>query len=114
MSGAVFAFVVIVVLAAFAGGYVWGWLNGSARAEHAPQTCRDKLEAAERASEIWQRHAGRLDGENKALRRAQAEHAAAETVTVQLLLAELDQAAAAAAAQSAIEPIRDLEGARAS
>lgn len=108
MSAPVFAAVAAIVLAAFVGGYVWGWLNGSARAAHAPQTCRDRLEAAKRAAEVWQGRARQLEGENKELRHAQAEHAAAETATVTMLLAELDQAAAAA---RVIDLRRDLRGA---
>lgn len=92
MSGAVFVAVVAVVAVALVGGYVWGWFTGSARAEHAPQTCRDKLKAAERAAAIWQGRAGQLEVEVKALRRDQAEHAAAETATVKMLLGEIEKA----------------------
>lgn len=98
MSGPVFAFVVAVVLAAFAGGYVWGWLNGSDRAEHAPQKCREMLDAAKRAADIWQGRARKLEAENKQLRRDQAEHADAETATISWLLKQIDKANAAGTA----------------
>lgn len=107
MSGVVFGAVVVIVLAAFAGGYVWGWLNGSASAQHpdGPETCRAKLRAAESVAQMWRARAGQVEGENAELRRGQAEHEIAETATVEWLLEQLDQAAAG------IEPIRDLEGA---
>lgn len=125
MSVAVFAFVVAVVLAAFVGGYVWGHLNGSASAQHpdGPETCRAKLRAAETTAQTYRRRVLALEAEVSELTLAQAEHERAETATVQLLLAELDQAAAAvrtaddlgATALRALgalpaEPIRDLRG----
>lgn len=118
MSGLVFAAVVVIVLAALAGGYVWGWLNGSARAEHAPQKCRETLTVTEQAARRWQRRAGQLEAEVKELRRAQAEHAVAETATVKMLLEELDQAAGVVdlvavgrEVANVIDLRRDLEGA---
>lgn len=111
MSGPVFAFVVVIVLAAFSGGYVWGWLNGSDRAAHAPQKCRDMLRATEQAAAMWRGRAVQLEDENKDLRRAQAEHERAETATIGWLIEQIDEAIAAGAA---LEPIRDLEGAPAS
>ena len=111
MSGPVFAFVVAVVLSAFAGGYVWGWLNGSDRAAHAPQKCRDMLKATEQAAALWRNRAVSLEGEVKALKTGKAEHERAETATVAWLLEQLDEATAAATAR---EPIPDLEGAPAS
>lgn len=81
MSGVVFAAVVAVVLVAFAGGYVWGWLNGSASAQHpdGPETCRAKLRAAERSAETWKARARQLEG-----KLGQLEHSL--TVTVSELL----------------------------
>jgi hypothetical protein len=111
VSGPVFAFVVAVVLSAFAGGYVWGWLNGSDRAAHAPQKCRDMLKATEQAAARWRGRAVKLEDEIKELKRGKAEHERAETATVGWLLEQLEEATAAAAAR---EPIRDLEGAPAS
>ena len=107
MSGPVFAFVVAVVLAAFAGGYVWGWFNGSASAAD-PQECRDKLKATERAAALWRNRAVQLEDENKELKRGKAEHERAETATIEWLIEQIDDATTAAAAR---EPIRDLEGA---
>lgn len=108
MSGWTFAAVVVIVLSAFAGGYVWGWLNGADRAAHAPQKCRDMLRATEQAAAMWRGRAVGLEAEVKALKTGKAEHERAETATVEWLLEQLDEATAAAAAR---EPIRDLEGA---
>ena len=127
MSALTFGAVVVIVLAAFAGGYVWGWLNGSESAQHpdGPETCRAKLRAAETTAETYHRRVLSLEAEVSELTLAQAEHERAETATVQLLLAELDQAAAAvrtaddlgATALRALgalppvaDPIRDLRG----
>ena len=106
MSVPAFIAVVAIVLAAFVGGYIWGWLNGSSSAT-SPQECRDKLKATERAAAMWRGRAVQLEDENKTLRRSQAEHERAETATVEWLIEQLDEATAAAAAR---EPIRDLEG----
>lgn len=93
MSAGVFAGVVIVVLVAFAGGYVWGHLNGSASVPD-PAQCRDKQLAAEVAAEVWQRRAIARENEVYALRAAAAEHERAETATVAWLLEQLDKATA--------------------
>lgn len=95
MSALTFGAVVVIVLAAFAGGYVWGHLNGSASVDD-PQQCRDKLRATERAAALWRNRAVEREEENKALRAAQAKHEAAETLTVEWLIEELDQAYAMA------------------
>lgn len=98
MSGATFAAVAVIVLFAFAGGYVWGWLNGSDRAAHAPQKCRDMLRATEQAAVLWRNRAVQLEGENKALKLVQAEHERAETATIEWLIEQIDGAAAAGTA----------------
>lgn len=98
MSAVTFGAVVVIVLAAFAGGYVWGWLNGSGRAEHAPQTCRDKLRATEQAAALWRNRAVQVEAENKDLRRGKAEHEAAETATIEWLIEQIDEAIAAGTA----------------
>lgn len=97
MSGATFAAVAVIVLFALAGGYVWGWLNGSARAQHAPQKCREMLEAAKRAGAIWQRRAAQLERENNGLRHDLAEIERGVTASTKILLEEIDKAIAAAA-----------------
>lgn len=104
MSAPVFAFVVAVVLVAFVGGYVWGHLNGSASAQHpdGPETCRAKLRAAETTAQMWRRRALLLEGENTELVNAKAELERAETVTVELLLSELEAATKAAPAGQAV------------
>lgn len=98
MSGVVFAAVVVIVLAAFAGGYVWGWLNGSASAQHpdGPETCRAKLRAAENAEQTWKTHAQQVERENAELKREKAELEHSVTVTGEWLLSELEHATAAA------------------
>jgi hypothetical protein len=103
MSVPVFAAVVVIVLAAFAGGYVWGWLNGSASAQHpdGPET-RAKLRAAERTAETYKARARQLEGKVM-----QLEHSF--TVTGEWLLDELEKArrtpAAVTAAGVAPDPL---------
>lgn len=92
MSAVVFGAVVVIVLAAFAGGYVWGWFNGSASTQHpdGPETCRAKLRAAERTAATYKARVWQLEGQMQ-----QLEHSM--TVTGEWLLDELEQATAAAA-----------------
>lgn len=97
MSAITFGAVVVIVLAAFSGGYVWGWLNGSASAE-GPQECRDKLKATERAAGMWRNRAVQLEVEVKDLKRGKAEHEAAETATIEWLIEQIDEAIAAGTA----------------
>lgn len=86
MSGPVFAGVVAIVLVAFIGGYVWGWLNGSASAQHpdGPETCRAKLRAAERATETYKSRVRQLEGKLE-----QLEHNVTASTTI--LLEEMDR-----------------------
>lgn len=111
MSALTFGAVVVIVLAAFVGGYVWGWLNGSASAAADPQECRDKLRATERAAGMWRNHAVQLEDENKALRRERDEIENGLTATTKILLEAIDDALAGATVSAGAEHIRDLEGA---
>lgn len=90
---------VIIALAGTAAAYVYGYSNGSQSVQHpdGPETCRAKLQAAETVAQMWRARALEREEETNELRRQQAEHERNETLTVELLLAEIEQATAAAA-----------------
>ena len=84
MSGVAFAAVVVIVLFAFAGGYVWGWVNGKAGVVQHPKTCRDRLDDERRAKEKWRGRAQQLEQKVNQLTRDL-------TWTGEFLLGELDK-----------------------
>lgn len=101
MNPIVAAALVVVVIVAVAGAYVFGFTIGSTRAEHpdGPQTCQAKLAAAETMAQMWRTRAVQLEEENDLLMRDMAEVERGVTATAEILLSEIDKAIETGTAQ---------------